>query len=109
MAFFDATGLRQVRADELGHFKHGDLWLTKDDFQLVIGIDVALVRRILQVVFLMYSQIFFVTSVRGMGVAPMTAANSGLMFMGFMNAALGARFAGAAFFAVAIFRLSYER
>jgi hypothetical protein len=32
VAFFDATGLRQVRANELGHFKHGDLWRTKDDF-----------------------------------------------------------------------------
>ena len=47
--------------------------------------------------FLMYSQTFLVTSVRGIGVAPMTAAKAALGVMAFMKAALGARFlAGAA-------------
>jgi hypothetical protein len=47
-----------------------------------------------------------------MGVAPITAANAGLMVMGFMNAALGARLAagaflaGAAFFAGAVFAVA---
>jgi hypothetical protein len=54
--------------------------------------------------FLMYSQTFLVTSVRGIGVAPITAANAALGVMAFMKAALGARFlAGAAFFAGAAF------
>ncbi len=45
----------------------------------------------------MYSQIFLVTSVRGSGVAPITAARVADGVIGFMNAALGVR--GAAFFA----------
>src|SRR5690606_40245041 len=41
--------------------------------------------------FLMYSQIFLVTSVRGSGSAPMMAARVGLGVSGFMKAALGLR------------------
>jgi hypothetical protein len=47
-----------------------------------------------------------------MGAAPITAAKAGLMVMGFMNAALGARLAagaflaGAAFFAGAVFAVA---
>jgi hypothetical protein len=48
--------------------------------------------------FLMYSQIFLVTSVRGSGLAPITAASTADGVIGFMNAALGLRGA-AAFFA----------
>ena len=44
----------------------------------------------------MYSQIFLVTSVRGSGFAPMTAARTADGVIGFMNAALGLR--GAATF-----------
>jgi hypothetical protein len=54
----------------------------------------------------MYSQIFLVTSVRGIGVLPITAAKAGLMFMGFMKAALGARLAAGAFFAGAVFAVA---
>ncbi len=50
--------------------------------------------------FLMYSHTFLVTSVRGIGVEPITAASVGEGVIAFMNAALGVRFlAGAAFFA----------
>src|SRR5437016_13934912 len=60
---------------------------------------------------LMYSQTFFVTSVRGTGLEPMIAARWALGVMAFMKAALGVRFlagaaaflAGAAFFATATF------
>src|SRR5690606_31436287 len=41
--------------------------------------------------FLMYSQIFLVTSVRGSGSDPMTAASSALGVSGFMKAAFGLR------------------
>src|SRR5690606_29505763 len=41
--------------------------------------------------FLMYSQIFLVTSVRGRGSEPITAARVALGVRGFMNAALGLR------------------
>ncbi len=47
--------------------------------------------------FLMYSQIFLVISVRGIGAAPITAASVADGVTGFMNAALGLR--GADFFA----------
>src|SRR5690606_30975340 len=54
--------------------------------------------------FLMYAQIFFVTSVRGCGVLPTIAARSASGCMAFMNAGFGARFAPdrfrVAFFAV---------
>src|SRR5690606_7227998 len=52
--------------------------------------------------FLMYSHTFLVTSVRGSGAAPITAARAGLGVRAFMNAALGVRFA-ATFFAAAFF------
>lgn len=69
--------------------------------------------------FLMYAQIFFVTSVRGWGVPPTTAARSASGCMAFMNAGFGARFApvflaafrvaffGAAFFAVDFFAVDF--
>src|SRR5436190_2020561 len=48
----------------------------------------------------MYSQIFLVTSVRGIGIDPITAPRTADGFIGFMNAALGLRgFFGAAGFA----------
>src|SRR5215217_7178621 len=50
--------------------------------------------------FLMYSQTFFVTSVRGSGLLPTTAASSAEGVSSFMNAALGLR-AAAGFFAAA--------
>src|SRR5207249_1905665 len=40
---------------------------------------------------LMYPQSFLVTSVRGIGLLPITAASAGVGVMGFMNAALGFR------------------
>jgi hypothetical protein len=46
----------------------------------------------------MYTQSFFVTSVRGIGLEPITSARSSLMFIGFMNAALA--FLAVFFFAV---------
>src|ERR1019366_5204745 len=52
--------------------------------------------------FLMYSQTFFVTSVRGIGVAPMTAERMADGVIGFMNAALGLRGA-AGFFTAGFF------
>src|SRR3989339_1164530 len=39
--------------------------------------------------FLMYCQSFLVTSVLGIGLSPTTKARALLIFMGFMNAALG--------------------
>src|SRR6187431_1974701 len=51
--------------------------------------------------FLMYSHTFFVTSVRGSGLSPMTAASAGLGVIAFMKAALGVRFFAGAFFAAA--------
>jgi hypothetical protein len=45
----------------------------------------------------MYAQSFFVTSVRGAGLLPITSASAALGVIGFMNAALGLR---ADFFAV---------
>src|SRR5437762_12456512 len=49
--------------------------------------------------FLMYAQSFLVTSVRGIGLVPMTAPSLALGVIGFMNAAFGFR-ADAAFFAM---------
>jgi hypothetical protein len=40
----------------------------------------------------MYCQIFLVTSVRGIALAPITSANIALGFTGLMNAAFGLRF-----------------
>jgi hypothetical protein len=54
----------------------------------------------------MYAHSFFVTSVRGIAVDPTTAASCELGVIGFMNAALGTRFAAfflAGFFAAAFF------
>jgi hypothetical protein len=45
----------------------------------------------------MYAQSFFVTSVRGIGLAPTTSDSAGLGVIGFMKAAFGLR---ADFFAV---------
>jgi hypothetical protein len=63
---------------------------------------------------LMYAQIFFVTSVRGCGVPPTTAARSASGCMAFMNAGFGARFAPVrlaaffvAFFAVVFFAVVF--
>ena len=53
--------------------------------------------------FLMYSQTFLVTSVRGTGLSPMIAASEGLGVIAFMKAALGVRFLAATFFAGAFF------
>src|SRR3982751_7094065 len=47
--------------------------------------------------FLMYSQTFFVTSVRGTGRSPMIAASELLGVIAFMNAAFGVRFLAGAF------------
>src|ERR1035437_8928833 len=56
--------------------------------------------------FLMYSQTFFVTSVRGIGEAPITADRTADGVIGFMNAALGLRgaegFFTAGFFAAGL-------
>ncbi len=52
--------------------------------------------------FLMYSHSFFVTSVRGSGLSPITAASAALGVRAFMNAALGVRFLAGAFFAGAL-------
>src|SRR4029079_5259167 len=49
--------------------------------------------------FLMYSQTFLVTSVRGSGLSPMIAAREPLGVIAFMNAAFGVRFLAGAFFA----------
>jgi hypothetical protein len=51
--------------------------------------------------FLMYTQSFLVTSVRGIGLAPITSASAGLGVIGFMKAALG--FLAVFFFAVFFF------
>lgn len=54
----------------------------------------------------MYSHNFLVTSVRGIGLLPMTAASAGLGVIGFMKAALGLRLAAsldAGFFAAVAF------
>jgi hypothetical protein len=87
--------LRKVLADELGHFEHGDGFLSaKDRFEFVVRIDIAFVNFVLQV--------------RGIGVAPTTAASVSLGFTGFLKAAFALRatfFAGfftAFFFAAAI-------
>src|ERR1019366_7889696 len=53
--------------------------------------------------FLMYAQIFFVSSVRGIGVDPTTAPSTASGCTGFMNAAFGLRFAFFAFFAAGFF------
>ena len=45
------TELLQVLADQASQFKHGDLGFAKYGLELVIGIDVALVDLVLQVVF----------------------------------------------------------
>ena len=82
--------------------------LPKITFSLSSALMLRLFAASCSLFFLMYSHIFLVTSVRGIGVAPMTAANAGLMFIGFINAALGARFAGAAFFAVAILSCPFQ-
>ena len=51
----------------------------------------------------MYSHTFLVTSVRGIGLAPITAASAALGVMAFMKAALGVRFLAAGAFAGAAF------
>ena len=56
--------------------------------------------------FLMYSQIFLVTSVRGIGSAPITAAKTGDKVIGFMKAEFAFLAAGAAFGAAAFTALA---
>ena len=57
--------------------------------------------------FLIYSQIFFTTSVRGSGMAPTTAASIALGVIAFMKPALGVRFtAGLAAFLGAAFLMT---
>jgi hypothetical protein len=70
------NGLTEMRGKQLGHFEHSDLILNKYGFELRVGVNVALICSVLQVVALMYSHIFFVTSVRGMASPPMMAASS---------------------------------
>src|ERR1035437_131049 len=58
--------------------------------------------------FLMYAQIFFVSSVRGIGVDPTTAPSTASGCTGFMNAAFGLRFAFFAFFAAGFLAFFFE-
>ena len=39
-----------MREKQLCHFEHRDLILTKYGFELRVGVDIALIRRVLQVV-----------------------------------------------------------
>jgi hypothetical protein len=58
--------------------------------------------------FLMYSQIFFVTSVRGIGLSPMIAASAAEGVIAFMNAAFfAAGFLAGAFLAGAFFAAAF--
>src|SRR6185437_5565378 len=57
--------------------------------------------------FLMYSQTFLVTSVRGIGLSPMTAASEALGVIAFMNAAFGVRFLAATFLAGAFLAAAF--
>jgi hypothetical protein len=103
VAIPDESG--QVTGNEFCHFKHGDLrFTTENGFQLVICIDIAFVFWCLQVMLFDVFPYFFVTSVRGIGAAPITAASVGEIVIGFMNAAFGLRSAAglaAAFFGAA--------
>ena len=84
--------LGEMTRNEFRHFKHGDLFLaTENGFQLVICVDIAFVGFILQLVLLDVIPNFFVTSVRGIAAAPITAAKTGEIVIGFMNAAFGLR------------------
>jgi len=76
--------------NQFGHFKHVDHTLAIKNFlQVFIGIDIALVFGILQIVLLlMYSQSFLTTSDRGIGPLPTTTARSSLIVIGFINAEL---------------------
>ncbi len=55
----------------------------------------------------MYAQSRLVTSVRGYGPAPMTAASAGEIFIGFMNAADGLRLEAVFFFFGAFFLAAF--
>ena len=91
-------------AQQASHFKHGDLFFAaKNGLEQGIGVDVALVGRILQIVLFDVTQICLTTSVRGKGFAPTTFAKSALGVSAFMKAALGLRFAAAALGAAAFF------
>ena len=72
--------------DRLGHLKHIQLLAAKNRLQLVIGVDFALILRILDLCFLMCAQTFFVTSLRGSGAEPTILASCSDGCMGFMNA-----------------------
>ena len=75
--------------------------LPKMGFSLASALMLRLFSLSCSLLALMYSQTFFVTSVRGTGLLPITAASSALGVMAFMKAALGVRLAAgaAAFFA----------
>lgn len=64
---------------------------SKTAFNLSSALILRLFASSCSLCFLMYSQIFLVTSVRGIGAAPMTAAKVGDKVIGFMNAAFGLR------------------
>ena len=73
--------------------------LPKMGFSLASALMLRLFTLSCSLLALMYSHTFLVTSVRGTGLAPITAASSALGVMAFMKAALGVRFlAGAAAF-----------
>src|SRR5690606_22078517 len=76
----------------------------KISFSLASALMMRLLTASCSLFFLMYSQTFLVTSVRGSGLAPTMAASAALGVMAFMKAALGVRFlAGAAFLAATFF------
>src|SRR5690606_37481394 len=73
--------------------------LPKSTRSLSSALIIRLLAESCRLFFLMYSQIFLTTSVRGTALSPMTAASSGLGVLAAMNAAFGLR---AGFFAAAL-------
>ncbi len=86
-----------------------DTWpFLKISFSLASALIMVFLALSCRPFFLMYSHTLRVTSVRGTGLSPMTAASIALGVMGFMKAALGVRFfLGAAFFAGAFFAAAF--
>lgn len=91
--------LVKVRGKQLGHFEHGDLVFTKYRFELRVGVDVALIRSVLQVVRLDVFPYFLRHFRTRKGPLPMTAASSSEGMGGLLKPVAAAVFAAGDFLA----------
>jgi len=76
VAGFPGVLFFQMPRDELGDLEHRHGFLAVEDrLERFVSVDLGLFLRVLQFVFFMFTQTFFVSSVLGNGLEPTTAAS----------------------------------